>query len=285
MTPRELELDLPHLTLAARAGGAPGGTRVLALHGWLDNAASFDALAPLLEHVELVAVDLPGHGRSQHRARGAWYPFVDYLDDVVAALDALGWERATVLGHSLGGAIASFLGAVAPSRVDALWLVEALGPVSTPVAKTRLQLERAIAERRALGEKSLRVFATLDAAVEARIASPVAPLSRDAARAIVERGVRAHEGGWVWASDPRLTLTSAMRWTEEQVLDVLAGLACPTLCVMADPPAPYVDRDAIDRRLAAVPNATLVRLPGTHHLHLEDPAPVARAIAAFRAEA
>ena len=283
MTPREIELDLAHLTLAARAWGAPGGTRVLALHGWLDNAASFDALAPLLDAVELVALDLPGHGRSQHRAPGAWYPFVDYLDVVPGALDALGWERATLLGHSLGGAIASFAGAIAPERIEALWLVEALGPVSTPSGKTRESLARAIAERRMLAAKSLRVYPSIEAAIDARVASPVAPVSRDAARVIVERGVRAHEGGWVWASDPRLTLTSAMRWSEEQVLDVLAGIACPTLCVMAEPPLPYVSREAIERRLAAVPHARLVRLPGTHHLHLEDPEPVARAIAAFRA--
>jgi len=283
MSVRELELDLPHLTLAARAHGAAGATRVLALHGWLDNAASFDALAPLVPDVELVALDLPGHGRSQHRPPGNWYHYVDYLDDVLAAADALGWERFTLLGHSLGGAIASALAAVAPRRVDALWLIEALGPVTTPFEKTRAQIARAVEERREVASKALRVFDTIDGAVEARVRSPVAPVSRDAARRIVERGLRAHGGGYVWASDPRLTLASAMRLTEPQVLDILAGIACPTLVVLADPPAPYVAREMIERRLAAVQGATVVRLPGTHHLHLEDPEPVARALAAFRA--
>ncbi|HET9485298.1 MAG TPA: alpha/beta hydrolase [Xanthomonadales bacterium] len=282
MSPRELELDLPHLTLAARAWGEPGGSRVLALHGWLDNAASFDALAPLLDGVELVALDLPGHGRSQHRPPGNWYHYVDYLDDVLAAADALGWNRCTLLGHSLGGAIASALAAVVPERVDALWLVEALGPVATPVEKTREQIARAVAQRRALADKSLRVFDSIDAAVEARVNSPVAPVSREAARRIVERGIRAHAGGYVWASDPRLTLASAMRSSEAQVLDVLAGIACPTLVVLADPPAPYVAREMIERRTAVVPRLERVTLPGSHHLHLEDPVPVARAIAAFR---
>jgi len=71
---RELELELPHLRLAAQVWGDPLLPRLLALHGWLDNAASFDRLAPLLcEHFHIVALDLPGHGRSGHRPPGTWY--------------------------------------------------------------------------------------------------------------------------------------------------------------------------------------------------------------------
>ncbi len=70
---RELSLELPHLRLAAQAWGDPQLPRLLALHGWLDNAASFDRLAPLLcGHFHIVAIDLPGHGRSGHRPPGTW---------------------------------------------------------------------------------------------------------------------------------------------------------------------------------------------------------------------
>ena len=43
------------------------GLRALCLHGWLDNAASFIPLAPLLKPLDLVALDMAGHGHSQHR--------------------------------------------------------------------------------------------------------------------------------------------------------------------------------------------------------------------------
>src|SRR5690606_16190833 len=65
---RELELDIPAGRIAGLRLGEAGAPRVLALHGWLDNAASFVPLATEFERigtrVELVAPDLPGHGRS-----------------------------------------------------------------------------------------------------------------------------------------------------------------------------------------------------------------------------
>lgn len=281
MTARERELRLPQLVMAAREWGEPGATPVLALHGWLDNAASFDALAPLLHEVHLVALDLPGHGRSQHRPAGAWYHYIDYLGDVLAAADALQWERFVLLGHSLGGGVASVLAAAAPERVQQLWAIEAMGPLSTEPAKSLEVLRRAMAERGLVAGKSLRVFPDLERAVAARMQAN--GLSEAAARTLVERGTRAVEGGYAWSSDPRLTMTSAIRLTEEQILAYLAGIECQSLVIMADPPPPWMDREQMARRFAQVQGLEQVVLPGSHHLHLEDPQPVADAIAAFRA--
>src|SRR5690606_37312566 len=77
---RELSLDLPLGRIAGLRWGAPGAPRVLALHGWLDNAASFVPLAAEFERagldgIDLVEPDLPGHGRSAHLAPGADYSF------------------------------------------------------------------------------------------------------------------------------------------------------------------------------------------------------------------
>ena len=59
----EIQLDTRQGRLAALGWRQAGLPRVLALHGWLDNAASFAPLAPLLHGLDLVALDLPGHGR------------------------------------------------------------------------------------------------------------------------------------------------------------------------------------------------------------------------------
>ena len=105
--PRDIELETRQGRQAALAWQHDGAPRVLCLHGWLDNAASFLPLAARFEGCDLVALDLPGHGHSDHRHPSARYHFIDYLFDVDAALDALGWKDCHVLGHSLGAAIAA----------------------------------------------------------------------------------------------------------------------------------------------------------------------------------
>jgi pimeloyl-ACP methyl ester carboxylesterase len=129
---REAALEARHLRLACRLWGPPDGEPTLALHGWLDNAASFDLLAPLLPRLRICALDLPGHGRSQHRPAGVVYHFVDYVADVLAAADALGWSRFILMGHSLGAGIATLVSAIAPERVSKAVLIEGLGPQASP---------------------------------------------------------------------------------------------------------------------------------------------------------
>ena len=72
--PRERRIALPYLTLAALEWGDPAAPPLVALHGWLDNAASFAALAPLLApRHRTIALELPGHGHSGHLPAGAGY--------------------------------------------------------------------------------------------------------------------------------------------------------------------------------------------------------------------
>jgi pimeloyl-ACP methyl ester carboxylesterase len=293
--PRDATVDLPQLRLAARVWGAPTLPRLLALHGGLDNAASFDRLAPLLcEHFHIVALDLPGHGRSDHRPPGVWYHYVDYLGDVLQAADALGWERFGLLGHSLGGAVASVLAAACPQRVERLLLIEALGPLSAGPEQALTQLQRALSQRGDLADKALRVFVSVDEAAQAR--AQASDLSLDVARVLVGRGIKpvergcvergtvaggSVEGGFVWSSDPRLTLASPQRYTEAQIQTILAGIRVPTRLVLAEPAPVFLPEDLIRARIAQVPGIEVVRLPGHHHLHLEDPAPVAAALLAM----
>ena len=130
------------LTLAARAWGTlrPTSSVVLALHGWLDNASSFDLIAPLLlglpSEPYVVALDFAGHGRSDWRGRGMagfGYHFVDFVADTKHFVDRLGLAAGaelTVLGHSMGGNVGLVLAGTFPELVSRLILVDICGPAA-----------------------------------------------------------------------------------------------------------------------------------------------------------
>jgi pimeloyl-ACP methyl ester carboxylesterase len=276
---REIRLGTARGELAALRGGTPGGPKLLCLHGWLDNAASFLPLAPLLAEFDLVALDLPGHGASEHRAPGYDYAFVDWVHDALDAMDALGWERADWLGHSMGGAIASSVAAAAPKRVRRLALIEALGPVAADVQAAGTRLRDAVAARRALVSKPPRVIPDLDTAVAARLAA--SRMTPEAARLIVERNLRPVEGGYAWRSDPRLTLPSHLRLTEDTVQAILRAIEAPVLVIAAEPSPPYFTPAVRAARLACLANGRVEVLDGGHHLHMEQAARVAAPLRDF----
>ncbi|MEN6539499.1 MAG: alpha/beta fold hydrolase, partial [Mizugakiibacter sp.] len=220
-------------------------------------------------------------GRSAHLPAGAHYHFVDYVEIARAAADALGLDRFRLLGHSLGAGVASLLAAAVPARIERLALIEGLGPIADDPAHTLARFRDAIARRRGAEDKRARVFANVEEAVQARVRA--GGLDAAQARPIVERGLKAVAGGHTWSSDPRLTLPSPLRIEETQLRRLLAGIAAPTLLLLADPITPYLPTATMDARAACVAAIRVQRMAGGHHLHLERPQAVAEALLPFLA--
>lgn len=273
MSLREVAIPVAWGELAGLRLERPGRPRVIALHGWLDNAASFLPLLPHLPELDLLLLDLPGHGRSAHLPAGAEYGLTTHLHAVLDAADVLGWERLTLLGHSMGAAIAALVAAAVPGRVRGLALVETLGPLAEDVENTATRLQQAVAASRAPPGKTLRVFP--DPAVAVRARMQASQLDEACARLLVERGTRQVAGGYAWSSDPRLTRPAATRLTEAQAMALLASIACPVGLVYAEPAQAYFPDPVRTARLAAVPQAAVAVVPGGHHLHMDQPARVA----------
>ena len=282
----EFGLDIPLGRIHGLRQGTAGQPRVLALHGWLDNAASFVPLAAYLPGIELVAVDLPGHGRSAHLPPGSDYSFAGALHAVLDIADALGWDRFALLGHSMGAGIASMLAAGCPQRVTRLVAIEALGALPDTEENTVPRMRDAIRAGRALAGKRMRVFDELETPVRARTLARTGAIEAAAARLLVERGVREvrrEDGGvgWEWSSDPRLTLPTMVRMTAGQVRALIAGIECPTRVIHADPPQAYLPEPRRSEHAALLQDGDLHVLTGGHHLHMEQPQAVAAVIGGF----
>jgi pimeloyl-ACP methyl ester carboxylesterase len=271
--PVERRIALPALTLAAQVWGDATLPPLLALHGWLDNAGSFARLAPrLATRWQVIALDLPGHGHSGHLPAGASYHYVDYVQAVVATVDALQWDRYVLLGHSLGAGIASLVAAARPERIERLLLIEGLGPLGDDGARTLQRFRDALAPRDSNG-KPLRTFRDVAQAIGAR--SLASGLPAEQARSIVERGLLETDGGWRWRSDPRLTRLSAVRLAEAQVHALLRGITARTALLLAQPATPYLPDAMMQARAACVARIAVSHMDGGHHLHLEHPQAVA----------
>lgn len=278
--PVEVRVTTPFGKLAALQWGDADALPLLALHGWLDNAASFARLAPLLATCRrVIALDLPGHGHSAHLPGGSQrYHNLDQVDHVLDFADALDLECFDLLGHSLGAGIASLTAAAAPTRVGKLALIEGLGPLADDGSQTLIRWRDAHAQREA-SRRPARVFASIDAAVAARVAA--GGLDADEARPIVERNLREVDGSHAWRSDPRLRLTTPLRIEEMQLRRLLAGIAVPTLLLLAEPATPYLPSALMDARAACVAGIRVEHITGPHHLHIRHPQEVARYVLGF----
>jgi pimeloyl-ACP methyl ester carboxylesterase len=280
MTAVERTIEIPGLSLAARVHGPDDGQPVIAMHGWLDNAATFDGLAPLLPGCRVVALDLAGHGLSQRRA-GAPYHFIDYVADAAAVAEALGWQSFSLLGHSLGAGVAALLAGTWPERVRRLVLLEGLGPMTDPDERAPERLREALAGELAAARRGGERSGYPDPDVVARRLAEATQMRVESAHALLRRGLsEVLPGRWDWRADGRLRLPSRLRMTESHVEAFLRAIACPTLLLRAVP-GMAVDPRHLEKRLTAIRDLQLVERPGGHHLHLDDPASVAEVVAPF----
>ncbi|WP_263142881.1 alpha/beta hydrolase [Pseudomonas sp. RIT-PI-AD] len=274
----EVRLNLPHIELAARLYGPEHGKPVIALHGWLDNAASFARLAPKLQGVRILALDFAGHGYSAHRPVGCSYSFWDNVHDVLEVAAFLGWERFSLLGHSMGAIVSVMLAAALPERVERLALIDGLIPPTGEADQTSRRLGDALRAQLALPGKRKPIYAELEHAVTARMKSTGA-VSREAAELLAQRGLMAVAGGYTWRSDPRLTLPSPLRLTHAHALALLDALRCPARLVVAERGI-LLEEPRVAGLLEGL-SMDMRRVPGGHHLHLDDEAGAEAVAACF----
>jgi len=114
---RVLELAGPDLNI--REYGPAGGDAVVLLHGYSASIEWWERVAPALaaDGHRVIAIDLVGHGGSEAPSDAARYGADGQRDAVRQALDALGVRRAVLVGHSMGGAVATALAQDDPGRI------------------------------------------------------------------------------------------------------------------------------------------------------------------------
>ena len=127
----ELQIKIPYGHIAAKWWGPKHVRPILAIHGYLDNAGTFDRLIPLLpKEQSYLAIDLPGHGHSSYIPNGTVYNIFDYSYIIYYICKQFGWSRVSIMAHSLGAIISFILITTFPNYIDLYIAIDATSPLN-----------------------------------------------------------------------------------------------------------------------------------------------------------
>lgn len=252
------------------AAGAP----VLALHGWLDNSASFAVLASHLRGVQLLAPDLAGHGHSDHRKSLCDYPVWSEVAELIAMADSMNWDRFTVVGHSRGAMISMILAATFPERISRLVLIDALTPYPLTAAEAPERMLKSIQEVKRRLQRERSIYPSYEAAIQARCRSDFAKVSQATAETLAKRGLSKMEQGYHWHSDGKLWAPSNIALTVEQIEAFISRITAKVLLLkgkdgLINHVVPGSDYDRLMNSTIDTLAIEEREFDDGHHLHME----------------
>jgi len=280
-TPQEITLDLPQVKLHGLRWGTIDQPLIIALHGWLDNAASFNSLAPLLIGYQVVALDFPGHGHSENLIHGEDYNFVNFIAILTQAIAQLSTQPVVFMGHSLGGALLSFISVEFPHLVKQLILLDCLGLISDQCMVGDTQLAQWMTNFYRLEGKSLQIYNDKQAMINSR--AKMIGVGYQAMLPLAERALLNMTEGYRWSVDSRMSLKPFAQFSEQRAIELLAAINIPTLEIAATQGI-ICGNDLFAARLAAMKSVMLKKIVGPHHIHLAEPEAVADLINEFLKE-
>lgn len=274
----DIKFSLTHRNLAGLAWGDPSKPLILALHGWLDNAASFIPLAAELKDYYLVALDFAGHGLSDHRSADAHYHQMDFVHDLHELVIGQAWKPFILLGHSMGGIVASQYVSSFADYVSHYITIESFGPMTKSAQTSATQLRESIESRLKIQNREAQHPESFDRVVSAR--AKAGDLNLHNAEILVNRNLFEQDGQLRWRTDRRLRTISSLRVTDDQAKNFMTSITCPTLAIMGNKGYDMM-RERLAERQDWVKHLQTAECEGGHHVHMDNPVQVAACIKQF----
>jgi pimeloyl-ACP methyl ester carboxylesterase len=193
-------LQSQRLKLSYWTWGDANNPPLILVHGGRDHARSWDFVAERLSDAfHVLACDLRGHGDSEW-SRGSYYGTPEHVLDLIALIDLVG-GRATVVGHSFGGAITLLAAGAFPDRFERVVSIEGAGAWASPDPISPDHFRSWAKQSRGAENRSPRVYPTIEEARDRMIeANP--RLTPELAMHLARWGSNGIDGGYVWKFDP-----------------------------------------------------------------------------------
>lgn len=289
----EIEIPVPWGHVAGRWWGPRDKQPMIAIHGWQDNAGTWDNLIPLLPvNLSVLCIDLPGHGLSTHYPRGMqYYIFWDAISLVRRIVRHFKWEKITLMGHSLGGAVSFMYAASFPDEVDRIICVDIASPAvrepSNMVKNTGSAIEKCL-DYENLSEDKIPCY-EYDEMIDIVCDAYKESVSRDNCKVLMKRGmapvpVHMKKKGYYFKRDPRLKVAGLAMMSIETALVYASKVKCKVLNLRALPGMKWERLDYyldVVEKLKQTTDTKYVEVQGTHHVHLESPENISEIIEEF----
>jgi pimeloyl-ACP methyl ester carboxylesterase len=249
---------------------AGAGPRALVLvHGFTGSRDDFrEQMEPLSTLGRTLALDQRGHGGSTNSGKHELYTVDGLVADLAAAFDALGLERADLLGHSLGGVVALRFVLAHPRRLASLLLMDTSAqPIRMRFSESARASIAALAREQgmaALARRTRELMAANPAAVPPSARRAMERMGEDA---FWQRILAKHE-----AMDPvAWDALSAGMGKLESSLERLGEIRCPTTILVGAEDAAFLSpSDEMEKRIAGARRVTIP--DAAHSPQLENPA-------------
>ncbi|KAK3928577.1 putative serine hydrolase [Frankliniella fusca] len=275
----EVKIPVAWGHIAGKWWNNDGRRPILAVHGWQDNANSFDAVVPLMSSkLPVLAIDLPGHGRSSYFPEGFPYHRMTAIIALKSIMEHFDWQKVSLMGHSLGGQTCLLFSTVFPEQVDSLATLDILAPIPMNSSRFVKSGGKTIDEflKRDAQKPETAPTHTLEELVEMIKKSPISPVSEVAAKALVERGsVKCENGKFRWTRDPKLKGIPLSGWTEHDILKFCEEIKTNVLCIKAESSSYFSKKEFFEECWSVIKRVAktsdLRYAPGGHDFHLEHP--------------
>lgn len=266
----------------------------LCLHGWQDNCGSFDRIAPLLPHdIPLLAIDLPGHGKSSNYPKGMqYYLFWDGITLIRRIVKHFNWINVNLIGHSLGGALSFMYAASFPEDVDKYICIDIAGPTVRDQKKMSMGTGDCVdkfLKYEDLPETKIPCY-DYEEMIKLVLDAYGGSVDLESVKVLMKRGMapapeHLHKNGFHFSRDLRLKVSMMGMFSEQQVLNYAEQIRCRVLNIRGKPGMDFGDPTiypkVIETMRKGAKEVVYEEVEGTHHLHLVTPERVAGIMSKF----
>ena len=273
-----------NLALHCQERPSPEKNSLLFLHGFMDHGLSFRSLMDCFpDKYQCIAVDFRGHGDSDWMPPVSHYNFTDYVVDCSGLIQDIGFEKFSIIGHSLGGAVAMLLACLPEINLSKLILLDSFGPL--PYDPKEYPNRYYKAAKQCLAPSRLKQFEDREKMLELAAKKHLSN-NPEVARRIAEDNIKVlEEGQFTWKFDPRLKNFTPVRMPESMIEILLKDINCPVRAILSKKGYLFIDIEILKSRQEFISDSKLEWIDAVgHHLHLEEPKDIARSILGYLEE-